>query len=115
MLLWWVFHAQTQATQSLFQAGWFVEGLLSQTLIVHLIRTQKIPFIQRMASPPVLILTGGIMLVGLLLPSTPLGARLGFQALPLTYYPWVLITLLAYCLLVQVVKYRYLASVHAWL
>src|ERR1035438_6064717 len=57
LLLWWVFHAQTQATQSLFQAGWFVEGLLSQTLIVHLIRTQKIPFLQSRPGTMLLAMT----------------------------------------------------------
>ena len=45
-LMWWVFKANTPEMQTLFQSGWFVEGLLSQTLIVHMIRTRKIPFIQ---------------------------------------------------------------------
>jgi len=115
LFLWWIFRAQTPAVQSLFQSGWFVEGLLSQTLIVHLIRTQKIPFIQRIASLPVLVLTGGVMLVGMLLPFTSLGTAIGLQALPLAYFPWLIVTLLAYCILTQVVKRSYLKHVHSWL
>ncbi len=115
LFLWWIFRAQTPAVQSLFKSGWFVEGLLSQTLIVHLIRTQKIPFIQRIASLPVLVLTGGVMLVGMLLPFTSLGTAIGLQALPLAYFPWLIVTLLAYCILTQVVKRSYLKHVHSWL
>ncbi len=54
-LMWWVFHANTPETQTLFQSGWFVVGLLSQTLIVHMIRTRRVPFIQSCASWPLMI------------------------------------------------------------
>lgn len=114
-VLWFVFRANSPAAQALFQSGWFVEGLLSQTLIVHLIRTQKIPFLQSRASLPVFVFTGCIMLVGLLLPFTSAGAAIGLQPLPWGYFPWLLLTLLAYCGLTQWVKTRYLRLVHSWL
>ena len=115
LILWWIFHATLPATQSLFQSGWFVEGLLSQILIVHLIRTRKIPFIQRTASRSVLVLTGSVMIVGLIIPFTPFGASIGFQPLPFTYFPWLLAILLAYCVLTQVLKGWYLKRFHTWL
>ena len=60
-LLWHAFGANSPAHQSLFHSGWFIEGLLSQTLIVHMIRTRRIPFLQSMASAPVLALTAAII------------------------------------------------------
>lgn len=113
--LWFVFQANTPAKQSLFQSGWFIEGLLSQALIVHVLRTQKLPFLQSRASLPVLFLTGSIMLIGLLLPFTSVGLTLGLQALPWSYFPWLLVTLLAYCLLTQFVKIRAMRHIRAWL
>lgn len=114
-VLWFVFRADSPAVQALFQSGWFVEGLLSQILIVHLLRTQKFPFLQSRASLPVVVLTGSMMLVGLLLPFTPAGAAIGLQPLPWGYFPWLLLTLLAYCGLTQWVKIRYLRRFRSWL
>ena len=71
--MWNVFGANTPSEQSLFQSGWFVVGLLTQTLIVHMIRTQKIPFIQSTASTPVVLLTALIMAIGIYIPFSPLG------------------------------------------
>ena len=65
LVMWNVFHANTVAKQSLFQSGWFVVGLLTQTLIVHMIRTQHIPFIQSRAATPVILLTASIMALGI--------------------------------------------------
>ena len=67
-VMWFVFEANSIETQALFQSGWFVEGLLSQTLIVHMIRTRKIPFIQSIASPPLLLTTALIMAIGIISP-----------------------------------------------
>src|SRR5215469_16827401 len=61
LVLWYVFGANTPARQSLFQSGWFIEGLLSQTLIVHMIRTQYVPFFQSRAAWPVIALTASVM------------------------------------------------------
>lgn len=114
-ILWFVLGARTPASQALFQSGWFVEGLLSQTLIVHLLRTQQVPFLQSRASWPVFLFTGSIMLVGLLLPFTALGGSIGLRPLPVSYFPWLMATLGAYGLVTQCVKSRYLRLGRAWL
>jgi Mg2+-importing ATPase len=88
----------------LFQTGWFVESLLTQTLIIHVIRTNRIPFLQSWASWPLIVTTAVIMLVGAVLPYSPLGPAFGFTPLPLLYWPLLAATLLGYVLLTQVVK-----------
>jgi Mg2+-importing ATPase len=89
---------------SLFQTGWFVESLLTQTIIIHIIRTKKIPFLQSRPSWPLMVMSVCIMAVGIALPLTPLGAYLGFTALPPLYWPLLALTLLCYVLLTQGVK-----------
>ena len=100
----YVFGCWDPARAALFQTGWFVESLLTQTLIIHVIRTNKIPFLQSRASVALMATTVGIMLVGIWLPSSPLGSALGFTPLPHLYWPLVALTLLAYVGLTQVVK-----------
>lgn len=114
-LLWYVFGANSATHRSLFQSGWFIEGLLSQTLIVHMIRTQKIPFIQSMAAGPVLLLTGAIMVIGVAIPFTHFGASIGLQPLPMAFFPWLAATLLSYCVLTQLVKLWYIRRFKTWL
>src|SRR3984893_3728560 len=114
-LMWFVFGANSPEHQSLFQSGWFVESLLSQTLIVHMIRTQKIPFIQSTAAAPVLILTGIAMAVGIFIPFSSLGASVGLQPLPISYFAWLVATLLAYCVLTQIIKTIYIRRFAKWL
>lgn len=89
---------------ALFQTGWFVESLLTQTLIIHVIRTNKIPFIQSRASWPLIMTSGAIMLAGIWLPFSPIGLWLGLVPLPILYWPLLLITLLLYVVLTQMVK-----------
>ncbi|MGW2017137.1 magnesium-translocating P-type ATPase [Streptomyces sp. NPDC001927] len=115
LIMWHVFAANTVAEQSLFQSGWFIEGLLSQTLVVHMIRTRKIPFIQSRASWPVLAMTVLGVATGLFLPFSPLAGSLGFVALPLGYFPWLVGVLLAYCALTQLVKTWYVRRFGTWL
>ncbi|HEY2854242.1 MAG TPA: magnesium-translocating P-type ATPase [Gemmatimonadaceae bacterium] len=115
VLMWFVFRANTPARQSLFQSGWFIESLLTQTLIVHMIRTARIPFLQSRAAWPVLLLTGGIMACGLALPFLAVGAKLKLQPLPLSYFGWLALTLLSYSVLTQVVKVWYVRRFGAWL
>ena len=90
--------------KSLFQTGWFVESLLTQTLIIHIIRTNRIPFLQSRASWPLIVTTAIIMAVGVWLPSSPIGPWLGFTPLPALYWPLLLLTLFCYVLLTQGVK-----------
>jgi len=113
--LWFIFKANAPEHAALFQSGWFIEGLLTQTLIVHMIRTEKIPFVQSRAAWPVVALTAAVMAVGCLVPFTPLGEAVGMQPLPLAYWPFLAATLLGYCLLTQVVKRLYLCKFGEWL
>ena len=115
VVMWLVFQANAPEHQALFQSGWFIEGLLSQTLIVHMIRTQKLPFLQSTAAAPVLWLTGLIAALGLSLPFSSLGAFARMQALPPTYFAWLGAILLAYALLTQLMKGWYLRRFHEWL
>ena len=114
-LMWHVFGANTVEQQSLFQSGWFVVGLLTQTLIVHMIRTQHIPFIQSRAAWPVILLTASIMAFGIYLPFSPLGEHLGMVPLPFAYFPWLVGILLSYCVLTQLVKTFYIRRFGQWL
>ena len=115
LLMWHVFGANSPEHAGLFQAGWFVEGLLSQTLVVHMIRTRRIPFVQSWAAAPVLSLTAAIMVVGVAVPFTPIGARLGMVAPPPAYFAWLALTLLGYCALTQLAKTYYIRRYGRWL
>jgi len=110
-----IFHANTPAHQSLFQSGWFVEGLLSQTLIVHMIRTKKIPFIESWATWPVIALTVFIMAIGIWIPFSPFASALGLQPLPAVYFIYLILILASYCVLTQVVKTWYIRKFGQWL
>jgi len=107
-LMWFVFSANSPAGQTLFQSGWFVVGLLTQTLIVHMIRTPKLPFIQSRAAWPLLIMTGLIMLIGICLPMSPLAGYFKLQALPGSYFPWLAAIVLGYALLTTLMKTLYI-------
>ncbi len=100
----WVFHCWDPSRASVFQTGWFVESIMTQTLIIHVIRTNKIPFLQSRASWPLIITTLSIMALGAWLPYSPLASSLGLAALPRMYWPILLLTLLAYVGLTQMVK-----------
>ena len=114
-VMWHVFGANSEAHQSLFQSGWFVEGLLSQTLVVHLIRTQKIPFFQSVAALPLMITTCMIMAVGIYIPFSPLGTMIGLVPLPTQYFGWLVAMLLSYTILTQVIKVWFVRKYHSWL
>jgi Mg2+-importing ATPase len=88
----------------LFQTGWFVESLMTQTLIIHIIRTNKIPFFQSRASWSLTLTTMAIMAFGAWLPYSPLASSLGLVHLPGLYWPILLATLLAYSCLTQGIK-----------
>jgi Mg2+-importing ATPase len=89
---------------ALFQTGWFVESLLTQTLIIHIIRTNRIPFFQSRASWPLMATTAIIMALGAWLPSSPIAPWLGFTPLPGLYWPLLVLTLFCYVGLTQGVK-----------
>ncbi|MBX9810632.1 MAG: magnesium-translocating P-type ATPase [Burkholderiales bacterium] len=112
-MMWFVFSANTPEEQTLFQSGWFVVGLLTQTLIVHMIRTPKIPFIQSRAATPLLAMTGLIMAVGIFLPMGPFAHYFKLQALPPEYFVFLAAILLGYAILTQLMKGFY-ARRYGW-
>ena len=89
---------------ALFHTGWFVESLMTQTLIIHVIRTNQIPFVQSRASWQLTLTTILIMAFGAWLPTSPLAEALGFVPLPNLYWPLLALTLICYVALTQVVK-----------
>ena len=89
---------------ALFHTGWFVESLFSQTLIIHIIRTNKIPFIQSRASWPLIFTSIAIVAVGAWLTVSPLAETLGFVALPPLYWLLLAVMLVGYVILTQLVK-----------
>jgi P-type Mg2+ transporter len=141
LILWHVFGFNTLDKQGLFQAGWFIEGLLSQTLIIHMIRTSKVPFFQSTASAPLMLMTLVVMAVGVWIPFSLLAASLQMRPaarvidhsltgsltfaarnhmlaplqLPGSYFLWLAATLLSYCVLTQFVKMWYIRRFKSWL
>ena len=90
--------------ESLFHTGWFVESILTQTLIVHIIRTRKIPFLQSIASPFLLLTTGVVMAIGAWLPYSPFANYLRLVPLPGIYWLWIILFLVTYSILTHFVK-----------
>jgi Mg2+-importing ATPase len=114
-LMWWVYKCGVFSTpgvadavaghaEKLFHTGWFVESLLTQTLIVHIIRTNKIPFLQSSASLALTLTTLAVMGVAIYLPFSPIAGYLGFVALPMSFWGWMAATLLAYVILTHTMK-----------
>ena len=100
--------AAKEYLERLFHTGWFVESLITQTLVVHIIRTRHIPFIQSWASPGLFLTTGGIAAIAAILPYSPLASYIGLVPLPWSFWPWLLLTLFAYAMLAHQVKTRFL-------
>jgi len=89
---------------ALFQAGWFVESMWSQTLVIHMIRTPKVPFIQSRASLPVVLLTFSGIAVLTAIPFTSFGKAIGLTALPPVYFAWLALTIVLYMALATLFK-----------
>jgi len=95
---------------ALFQTGWFVHSLVSQTIIVHIIRTNKIPFIQSRASWTMIIASIIIIMTGLYLPFSPLASTLGMVALPAQYFSFLFVVIVAYAFVTQIVKSKLMSK-----
>lgn len=104
LTLYFLFGAATGAQASLFQTGWFVESLVSQTLIIHVIRTRRLAFIESRASPALLATSLIVCAVGIWLPFSPFGAALGFVRLPALYWPLLAVMIVAYLALTHLMK-----------
>jgi Mg2+-importing ATPase len=107
-IMWFVFGATTSASAPLFQTGWFVESLLTQTLIIHVIRTNKIPFIQSRASNTLILASLLVSAVGIWLTFSPFAHIFNFVPLPPLYWLLLLVILLCYVGLTQVIKTWYI-------
>ena len=108
-LMMYVFHCRNftpgnDHLEHLFQTGWFVESLLTQTLIVHIIRTRRVPFFGSRASWPMTLTTLAVMAVGVWLPYSPFARSMHFVPLPLSYWFWITGFLLVYSVLTHAVK-----------
>ncbi|KAG4080936.1 hypothetical protein HA402_010107 [Bradysia odoriphaga] len=121
VLMWTVFGAGAayqlhggNAGQSIMNSGWFIEGLVSQTLVVHMLRTRKIPFLQSTASWPVIISTSIAIAIGCWLPFSPLAEAIGFVTLDGSYFYWLLATMAGYIMLTQIVKMLYIRRYGQW-
>jgi Mg2+-importing ATPase len=104
LVMYFILGANDVAHASLFQTGWFVESILSQTLIIHVLRTHKLAFIESRASLPLMMTTAAVCLVGIVLPHSPLAAPLGFTPLPGLYWPILAAMVVAYLILTHVMK-----------
>jgi Mg2+-importing ATPase len=113
-LMMWFYHCNHFSTpgdhfEKMFHTGWFVESLLTQTLIVHIIRTNKIPFIESTASLPLTLTTLAVMAAAIALPFSPAAAYLGFVPLPLSFFGWMAVTLVCYVTVTHFMKTRFIA------
>ena len=106
-IMWYIFKANSIDNQTIFQSGWFIEGLMTQTLIVHMIRTKKIPFIQSQPGTMLLVSTTIIMAIGIYLPMGFLANYFKFSSLPDSYFSILVLLLLAYIALTQLMKGYY--------
>jgi len=114
-VMWWVIGANTAALAPLFQAGWFIFGTLSQILVVHMIRTSKLPFFQSRASLPLTLSTLLVAVIAVMLVFTNVAHGFDLATLPLLYAPWLAALLLAYCFATQLFKGFYVSLFKQWL
>ncbi|MBS6007260.1 MAG: magnesium-translocating P-type ATPase [Clostridium baratii] len=113
LVMWFVYGCNSASNPhlvALFNTGWFVESLWTQTLIIHMIRTKKIPFVQSRASSPVIAMTVIALIVGTIIPFTALGGALQMTELSTSYFGILIITVIAYMLLCQLVKKIYIGK-----
>ncbi len=114
-VLFFVFGANTLAQQSFFQTGWFLESLFTQTLIVQILRTEKIPFIQSRSSWQLLLSALILLTLGIAIPYTAIGHYIGFYPVPPAFYFWLTGIMIAYCVLTQFVKKWYVRKFNSWI
>lgn len=114
-VMWWIIKANTPAMAPLFQCGWFVFGTVSQVLVIHMIRSGKIPFVQSMAAKPLLLSTTIVALAAVLVGFSALASGLDMTPLPLRFLPWLVLLLAGYCLSTQFFKAIYIRRFGEWL
>ena len=115
LVMFYIFKANSLDTQGFFHTGWFIESILSQTLIIHLIRTKKIPFIESNANIKVILLTSSIMIFALFVPYSKINGTLGFIPMPASYFFWVILILIAYFFTIIFAKKQFIKKFNSWL
>ena len=115
IVLWFVFRFNSTEQAVMFQSGWFVFGILSQTLIIHLIRTSKVPFIESKSSKQLLISTFAVVLITLVISFTNISVVFDLSRLPYQYLGWIVILMTVYALFIQVYKRLYIKENKEWL
>lgn len=114
-VLWWVIGANTAELSPIFQSGWFVFGTVSQVLVIHIIRTAKIPFLQSRSSVPLLISTAIVAIISIVVGFSQLAVGIDMLPLPLSFAPWLVLILVGYFLSSQVIKKFYIRRYGEWL
>ena len=114
-VLWWILKMNTPELAASFQAGWFIFGTLSQILVVYMIRTRKIPFLNSWPSIPLLLSTLTVGVAAVLLAFTNIAGGFDFATLPTSYIVWLVILLFSYCLATQIFKGTYIKRFKEWL
>jgi Mg2+-importing ATPase len=114
-VMWWIIGANTQGMSPLFQCGWFVFGTVSQVIVIHMIRTARIPFFQSKPSAPLLSSTILVAAVTVAVGFSGLSAGISMGALPLSFIPWLILILALYCAASQFVKRTYIRRFGEWL
>jgi Mg2+-importing ATPase len=109
-LTFWVMLHVFHAGPALFRTGWFVESLATQTLVIFAIRTRRIPFLRSRPSRPLVLAAAGAVLVGGILPFSPVARLLGFQALPIGFFAALAAMVAGYLALIEVAKRIFFAD-----
>ena len=115
VIMWKIIGANTVELAPLFQCGWFVFGTVSQVLVIHMIRTAKVPLTQSNAAMPLLISTVIVAVVALAIAFSSIAVGLDMAALPISFMPWLALLLAGYCLSTQFLKVVYVRRFGDWL
>src|ERR1022692_4591185 len=112
-LTFWIMLTLLHAGHAEFRTAWFVESIATQTLVVYVIRTRRVPFFKSRPSIPMLFVPTGAALIGAVLPYTGLARLLGFTQLPTTFFLLLIGMVAVYLLLVELAKTRFYRAPHA--
>ena len=114
-ILWFIFKYNRIDNAALFQSGWFVFGILSQTLIIHMIRTSKIPFIESKSSKQLIISTFAVVIITIVIAFTDVATVFDLSKLPTNYLLWIGVLMVIYIVLIQIYKKIYIKKNNEWL
>lgn len=115
LVLWFVFKFNTVEKAEFFQCGWFMFGIISQTFVIHTIRTKKIPFIQSRASKQLNISTISVIILTLIIGFTSIAEVFDLKTMPYLYFVWIVILIVIYLVLAQIMKKIYIKKNHEWI